>query len=113
VTDRKRDPRAVALADYLRQRASAFSLSADSTDEQHIARAGMALLDAAALAEELVAGDGRLKALSDASCFEAMADGACRFVETPRLRSVVQRPLAGSPMSGEQILDLLVTGARG
>jgi hypothetical protein len=53
MSERAGDPRAEALADYLRQRASAFSLSADATGEQHIATAGMSLLDAAALAESL------------------------------------------------------------
>ena len=53
VGGRTGDPRGLALADYLRAQAEALSLSADSTGEQHIARAGMALLDAAALAEHL------------------------------------------------------------
>lgn len=107
------DPRAQALADYLRERAAAFSLSADSTGEQHVATAGMALLDAAALAERLASADRRLVALSRAGCFEAMPGGSCRFVETHDLRAVVQRPLAGSPMSGDRILDLLAATAAG
>lgn len=107
------DPRAQALADYLRERAAAFSLSADSTGEQHIADAGMALLDAASLAERLPATDRRLEALSRAGCFEAMRGGTTRFAETSDLRAVVQRPLAGTPMSGEQILDLLADLAHG
>ena len=105
------DPRAQALADYLRERAASFSLSADLTGEQHIATAGMALLDAAALAERLPFGDRRLEALSRAGRFEAMPEGASRFLESPDLRAVVQRPLSGSSMSGEQILALLIAMA--
>jgi hypothetical protein len=107
------DPRAQALAGYLRERAAAFSLSADSTGEPHIAAAGMSLLDAAAVAEHLPVADPRLLALSRAGCFEAMPGGGIRFLETDDLRAVVQRPLAGSPMSGEQIVDLLADTARG
>lgn len=112
MSDRPPDPRAQALADYLRERASAFSLSADSTNEHHIAQAGMALLDAAALAGRLPRSDHRLHALSAAGRFEAMPGGGCRFVETPALRAIVQRPLSGTPMSGDQILDLLAANAQ-
>jgi hypothetical protein len=107
------DPRARALADYLRERAAAFSLSADSTGEPHIAAAGMALLDAAALAERLPSTDRRLEALSGAGRFETMPEGASRFVESPDVRAVVQRPLSGSPSSAEEILALLVAKACG
>jgi hypothetical protein len=107
------DPRAWALADYLRERAAAFSLSADSTGEQHVADAGMALLDAAAEAERLESTDRRLAALSRAGRFESMPGGTSRFVETPDLRAVVQRPLAGYPVTGRQILDQLVERALG
>ncbi|HEY6797864.1 MAG TPA: hypothetical protein VI248_24575 [Kineosporiaceae bacterium] len=112
MSDRTQDPRAQALAQYLRERATAFSLSADSTGEQHIARAGMALLDAAWLAEQLPGTDHRLAALTAAGRFEAMPGGSCHFVETPRLRAVVQRPLAGSPVSAEEIVDLLAANAQ-
>jgi hypothetical protein len=107
------DPRARALAFYLRERAAAFSLSADATGDQHIATAGMALLDAASAAERLPATDPRLQALSRAGCFEAMPGGASRFQETPGQRAVVQQPLAGSPVTGERILDLLAEAAAG
>jgi hypothetical protein len=107
------DPRARALADYLRERAAAFSLSADSTGEQHIAAAGMALLDAAAEAERLVATDHRLVVLSRAGRFESMPGGTSRFLETPDVRAVVQRPLAGCPLTGGQILDELADVAGG
>jgi len=107
------DPRAHALGEYLRDRAAAFSLSADAAGDQHIADAGMALLDAAAMADRLPGTDDRLEALSSAGCFETMPGGTSRFVETLDLRAVIQRPLSGSPMSGEQILDLIVETARG
>jgi hypothetical protein len=111
--DRASDPRADALAGYLRDRAAAFSFSADSTNGQHIAAAGMALLDAAALAERLPATDRRLRRLSGAGCFETMHDGSSAFLETPDLRAAVQRPLSGAPMSGADILALLVLTACG
>jgi hypothetical protein len=106
------DARALALAEYLRERAAAFSLSADVNEAGQIARAGMALLDAAALAETLPADDPSLIALSEAGRFESMPGNAARFVETPPLRAAVQRPISGSPMSGEQILTLLVDSVR-
>jgi hypothetical protein len=106
------DARAHALADYLCQRAAAFSLSADVTDEQHIARAGMALLDAAHIARELPPEDDRLKVLSEAGRFETMPDHTARFVETEQLRAAVQRPLSGESMTGNAILELIVETAR-
>jgi hypothetical protein len=57
------------LADYLRSQTAALSLAAGSSDEQHLARDGMALLDAAALAEHLPAGGRRLLTLSLAERF--------------------------------------------
>lgn len=107
------DPRAVALADYLSQRAAAFSLSADVRDEQQIAHAGMALLDASRIAAELQPTDERLTALSEAGLFETMPDEKAIFLETAELRAAIQRPLSGSPMSGHEILALLVATARG
>ena len=105
------DPRAHALAAYLRERAAAFSLSADATGEQHITDAGMALLDAAAVASVLPAGDHRLVQLSEAGRFETMPEGTSRFVETPDVRAVLQRPIGGTSMSGAQILTRLVATA--
>jgi hypothetical protein len=107
------DSRAAALADYLRWRAAAFSLSADVSNEHHIAAAGMALLDAATIAERFSPTDERLTALSEAGCFETMPDNKARFLETAELRAAVQRPLAGTPMSGREILALLVDTVRG
>jgi hypothetical protein len=106
------DPRAAALADYLLQRAAAFSLSADVTDEQQTAHAGMALLDASRLAAELQPNDERLTALSEAGLFETMPDKRAIFLETAELRAAIQRPLSGTLMSGHEILALLVATAR-
>lgn len=106
------DARADALADYLCRRAAAFSMSADVSDEQHIARAGMALLDAAHIARELPPEDDRLTALSEAGRFETMPDRTARFVETAQMRAAVQRPLSGESMTGSAILDLIVETAR-
>lgn len=105
------DARALALAEYLRERAAGFSLSADVNQADQIAQAGMALLDAAAMAETLTAGDPTLIALSEAGRFETMPDNKARFLETPQLRAAVQRPISGAPMAGEQILALLVYSA--
>jgi hypothetical protein len=105
------DPRGAALARYLRERATDFSMSADVTDEQHIARAGMALLDAAMLAETLQPSDERLGALSDAGRFEARADGTVVLVESAEMRAAMQRPLSQAPMTGRNILALLIDTA--
>jgi hypothetical protein len=106
------DPRARSLADYLRQRAADFSFSADVNDAQTTARAGMTLLDAALLAEAMPEGDRRLRALSEAHCFESLPEREALFLETPAIRSAVQRPLAGEPMTGVQVIDLIVATAR-
>jgi hypothetical protein len=107
------DARAAALAGYLRQRAAAFSLSADVALQQNTARAGMALLDAAMIAEGLEPTDERLTVLSEAGYFESMPDGKARFLETAELRAAIQRPLFGTSMSGHEILALIVEAAGG
>ena len=101
----------MALAEYMRERAAAFSLSADVNDADQIAQAGMALLDAAAIAETLPTDDPTLIALSEAGRFESMPGDKAHFVETPRLRAVVQRAISGAPMAERQILALLVDSA--
>jgi hypothetical protein len=107
------DPRAQALALYLRERAAAFSLSADAADEQRTASAGMALLDAAHAAGRMPRTDPRLAALTRSGHFEPMPGGGSRFVETDAIRRAIQRPLSGTPMSGDEILDLLIESAWG
>jgi hypothetical protein len=106
-----RDPRGEALARYLRERAADFSFSADVTTQQHVARAGMALLDAAAIAEHLTRTDPCLDRLSAADCFESMPGLGFRFVETDAIRAVLQRPLAGRPATGRDILTAIADAA--
>ena len=107
-----RDPRGAALARYLRDRAADFSMSADATTQQHVARAGMALLDAAAIAENLTRTDPDLDRLSDAGCFESMPNQGFRFAESEAIRAAVQRPLAGEPATGRDILALIAAVAQ-
>jgi hypothetical protein len=101
------DPRPAALAAYLRERAADFSMSADVNMQQHVARAGMVLLDAALLAERLTPSDYRLRLLSESGRFETMAENTFAVVETAGMRAVLQRPLAGVPLTGEQVLTSL------
>ena len=105
------DPRGAVLASYLRERANAFSLSADVTTQQHVAHAGMALLDAAAIAENLTRTDPCLDRLSDAGCYESTPDLGLRFVESEAVRAAVQRPLLGELMTGRDILNLIAAVA--
>ena len=108
-----RDVRAVALADYLRERAAAFSMSADVMESQSTARAGMALLDAAQLAETMTPGDARLAMLLEAGLFESMPDGRTRFCETAEIRAAIQQPLVRDAQRGDEIIALLVATAAG
>ncbi len=105
------DPRARALAAYLREQAARFSMSGDVNDSQPIALAGLALLDAAAIVETWPPDDARLTRLSEAGCFEPMPDHRARFRETTAVRAAVQRPLSGNRMSGAEIVALLVETA--
>jgi hypothetical protein len=107
------DARGAALADYLRERAAAFSLSADVMGSQSTASAGMALLDAAHIAEAMTADDPRLALLSEAGLFESMPGGRALFLETSRIRAAIQRPLVSDPQGGEQIIAHLVATVSG
>lgn len=106
------DPRAQALASYLRARAADFSMSADVTAEQHIAQAGMVLLDAAALIEAMAPGDERLHRMGTAGWFESTPDGLA-VVDAPALRHALQRPLAGPDADAQQVVALLMQLADG
>ncbi|HEU5043471.1 MAG TPA: hypothetical protein VFT75_04990 [Nocardioidaceae bacterium] len=105
------DPRAAALAAYLRQRAAAFSRSADVIDSSTTPRVGIALLDAALIAHAMAADDPRITALSEAGRFESMPGGTARFVETAAVRAAFQRPIVGPAQDGGAILALLVATA--
>ena len=102
------DARAAALADYLRERAAAFSMSADVTGSQNTASAGMALLDAAHIADAMTTNDPRLALLSEAGLFESMPGGRALFLETTEIRAAIQRPLVRDPQAGEEIIGHLM-----
>ena len=106
------DPRACALAQYLRDHAARFSLSADVNESTHIADAGMALLDAAVLAAHLRPNHPLLVTLSEAGLFETMPQDRARVVETPEVRRAVQRPLAGNAQDGSTILRGIASAVR-
>jgi hypothetical protein len=112
VTTDEHDARAEALAAYLRERAAALSLSADVSGSDVTARAGMALLDAAEIAASMSAHDTRLIALSNAGLFETMPRSRAVFLETPEVRAVVQRALAGGARSGAMVIELIIATTR-
>lgn len=105
------DPRAAALADYLRRSAAAFSMSADVTGVASTADAGMALLDAALLAERLPSGDATLRVLSEAGLFESMPGGRAAFVEHPDVRAAILRALVSGEEDAACIIAKLVATA--
>jgi hypothetical protein len=106
------DARAAALAQYLRERAASFSMSADVTGVQDTARAGMALLDAAVVADAMSTSDDRLRLLSEAGLFESMPNGRARFAETPEIRAAIQRPLVSHRHTGVEIIADLIASIR-
>ena len=106
------DPRPAALARYLRGAAGEFSMSADVTDSEPTAQLGMALLDAAQIAEAMPGSDQRIRVLSEAGLFESMPGGQAAFVEVPAIRRSIQRPLVAGPQSGSMIIAQLVATAR-
>ena len=105
------DARSVALAEYLRRSAAAFSLSADARDAAYTAEAGMVLLDAAVIAESLPAHHAGLRVLSEAGLFESMPQGKAVFVEVPEIRAAVQRALVSEEEDGAAIIAKLIATA--
>lgn len=105
------DARSVALAQYLRRSAAAFSLSADARDAAYTAEAGMVLLDAAVIAESLPAHHEGLRVLSEAGLFESMPQGTAVFVEVPEIRAAVQRALVSEEEDGAAIIAKLIATA--
>lgn len=103
------EPRADALALFLRREAGAISLSADMTGLEHLVRVGLALLDAAALAEDLQRDDPILRQLSEAGCFESMPYGRAAFLSTDDIRRAIRRPISGADETGEDILHSIVS----
>jgi hypothetical protein len=110
-THRSTDARSQALAEYLRGAAAAFGVCADLTGLERVAVAGMALLDAAELAQELPRDDRVLRVLSEAGFFETMPDSKARFLAVPEVRAAVLRPLVAEPQEGRDILAGLVAEA--
>lgn len=105
------DARCVALAEYLRRSAASFSMSADSTDGARTAEAGMALLDAAVIAESLPSDDAGIRVLSEAGLFESMPGGRALFVEVAAIRAAVLRALVSEAEDGRAIIAKLVATA--
>lgn len=105
------DPRSAALARYLRRMAATFSMSADATNTSGTAEYGMALLDAAMIAEAMPSRDPRITILSEVGLFESMPDGEAVFIELPAIRSSVQRPLVSGREDGSTIIAKIVAAA--
>jgi hypothetical protein len=108
---RSDDARSVALAEYLRRSAAAFSMSADVTGVASTAEAGMALLDAAVIAESLPSEDASIRVLSEAGLFESMPGGRAAFVEIPEIRAAVLRALVSGAENGSVVIANLVATA--
>jgi hypothetical protein len=105
------DPRSAAFGRYLREAAASFSLSADVTGTASTADAGMALLDAALIAEAMPADDPRIRLLSEAGLFESMPQGEAAFVETREVRRAIQRSLVSGPEDGSAIIAKVAAAA--
>ena len=106
------EPRAAALADFLRGEARALSLSAEVTGTMQIARVGMALLDAALLAERLSPSDPLLVCLSEEGLFESLPDNRACFAASAEIHRAIYRPIAGRIQNGPAILDTIASAAR-
>lgn len=106
------DPRAAALSRYLRQTAAVFSMSADATDDASTADLGMAMLDAARIAEAMPGTDPRIRVLSEAHLFESMPEGKAVFIEVAEIRRAVRRTLVSGPQAGASIIGQLIATAR-
>lgn len=111
MTSPVRDPQAQALADFLRREAAAVSLSLEMTGFARLVHVGLALLDAAAHADRLPAGDPALAAFSDAGLFRSAPDGMLRFVVTTEIQQVLLGPIHGAIESGDEVLAHLVEAA--
>ena len=105
------DPRGAALSRYPRRTAALFSLSADATDSASTADLGMALLDAARIAEAMPSADPRIRVLSEARLFESMPEGKAVFIEVAEIRRAVRRTLVSGPQDGASIIAELIAAA--
>ncbi len=111
MTPQPRDPRADALAEFLRREAAAVSLSLEMTGFDRLVHVGMALLDAATQADSLCSEDRVLAELSDAGLFRPLPGGGLRFVATSEIQRVLLGPVHGDLESGEQVLAHLAAAA--
>jgi hypothetical protein len=86
-------------------------MSADATDSAPTADLGMAMLDAARIAEAMPSADPRIRVLSEAGLFESMPDDEAVFVELAEIRRAVRRTLVAGPRDGASIIARLITTA--
>lgn len=105
------DPRAAALSRYLRRTAADFSMSADATNSASTANLGMALLDAARIAESMLTADPRIRVLSEAHLFESMPENRALFIEVDEVRRALRRMLVSGPQDGASIIARLIAAA--
>jgi hypothetical protein len=98
------DPRALALATFLRDRAALFSLSADVNGSPHIAEAGMSILAAADIAADLSPTDPLLIEMSERGLFESMPNGAARVLATDDVGRSLSRSIVGATRDGHRVL---------
>lgn len=105
------DPRSAALARYLRETAAHLSLSDDATALAGTSETGMALLDAAFIAEAIPASDPRLRLLSEAGLFESPPHGDVAFVDRPEIREALRRPLTSDREGAAGIITKLLATA--
>jgi hypothetical protein len=87
-------------------------MSADATDSPSTADLGMALLDAARIAEAMPSADPRIRVLSEAHLFESMPEGKAVFIEVAEIRRAVRRTLVSGSQDGASIIARLITTAR-
>lgn len=86
-------------------------MSADVTNAGNTAEAGMALLDAAIIADSITDEDPRIKVLSEAGLFESMPLGAAQFLERAAIRAAIHRPILAGVQAGSAIITELVMTA--
>lgn len=86
-------------------------MSADATDSASTADVGMALLDAARIAEAMPSADPRIRTLSEANLFESMPGDEAVFIEVADIRRTLRRTLVSGPQDGPSIIAQLITTA--
>lgn len=83
-------------------------MSADTQNSSHIADAGMSLLDAATIAQDLSPLDPLLVEMSERRLFETMPGDGARVIESDDLGRSLSRSIIGRSRSGHDVLrDLL------